>query len=145
MYLHKYATPTSYPDALRSVATSIQPTISPTPSVALAVDSSHTGIDGSDAINIVFGIIGILVALGALVVGIYYGRKQMHNLVRWSYPGIRHWPGSNHRHQRTTGTATGRAPSVGLKVLQTSGGGAAACLLPEAELDVHKSAVQDIV
>ncbi|KAK3641247.1 hypothetical protein LTR56_011487 [Elasticomyces elasticus] len=121
-------------------ATSIQPTISPIPSVALAVDSSHAGIDGSDAINIVFGIIGIIVALGALVVGIYYGRKQMHNLVRWSYPGIRHWPASIDRRSRVAGTVAGTGQSIRPKAVQPSGG--AGYTLSDSRLGTQQAGVQ---
>ncbi|KAK5677910.1 hypothetical protein LTS10_009793 [Elasticomyces elasticus] len=138
MYIKEHATP-----ALDMTTTSIQPTISPISTVPSAVDSSHTGIDGSDAINIAFGIIGVIIAFGALVVGIYYGRKQMHNLVRWTYPSIRHWPASNGRRPHAAGTTAVDIQSHRLKAVQPAVG--AACVLPHPGLDAQKAGVHDIV
>ncbi|KAK5689752.1 hypothetical protein LTR97_012751 [Elasticomyces elasticus] len=122
MYESRTTMITSIRTTFETAAGVTQATPSPTSSAVTAVARNH--IDGSDAINIVFGIIGILVALGALVVGIYYGRKQLHNLGRWTYPGIRHWPVSVYRRPHATGTTAVNIQSHRLKAIQPADGGA---------------------
>ncbi|KAK3618517.1 hypothetical protein LTR56_024603 [Elasticomyces elasticus] len=63
------------------IKTTTSPTLSPTVTI-LAL--SRNGLDQSDAITIVFGIIGAVMAVATIVVGIYFGRRQMlkHNAER---------------------------------------------------------------
>ncbi|KAK4896741.1 hypothetical protein LTR27_005335 [Elasticomyces elasticus] len=75
--------------ATTSTTTSVLPFLSPGPSVVTVFALSRNGLSQSDAITIVFGIIGAVMAVATIVVGVYFGRRQMlkHNT---------NWQGNHH-------------------------------------------------
>ncbi|KAK6414914.1 hypothetical protein LTR81_011452 [Elasticomyces elasticus] len=71
------ATITALRASVRTTTTLLQPTLSPTPSIVTLVALARNGIDQSDTIDIVFEVLGVIIALATLVVGIYFGRRQI--------------------------------------------------------------------
>ncbi|KAK5721073.1 hypothetical protein LTR15_007037 [Elasticomyces elasticus] len=92
MYLAKY-TDAPNPSAVEAYIARQQTTAFPTVPTVTAVLVARNHIDESDAINIVFGMLALLVAIFALFVGIYYGRQQAFRLAgawgQWQWPRLR--------------------------------------------------------
>ncbi|KAK3648134.1 hypothetical protein LTR56_002613 [Elasticomyces elasticus] len=88
MYMAKHIDALSHP-AIEAHTTTLQPCASPMPTrTTILVARNH--IDESDAINIIFGISALVVAIFAIFVGIYYGRQQAQRLsAAW---GQLQWP-----------------------------------------------------
>ncbi|KAK4896739.1 hypothetical protein LTR27_005333 [Elasticomyces elasticus] len=92
MYLAKH-TGAPNPSSVEVHTARLQTTAFPTVPTVTAVLVARNHIDESDAINIVFGMLALLVAIFALFVGIYYGRQQALRLAgawgQWRWPRSR--------------------------------------------------------
>ncbi|KAK3641246.1 hypothetical protein LTR56_011486 [Elasticomyces elasticus] len=97
MYMAKHIDALSLPAVEVHTTTLQQPT-----HTSVLVARNH--IDESDAINIIFGISALMVAIFAIFVGIYYGRQHAQRLgAAW---GQLHWPGAMARRPRVAGADT---------------------------------------
>ncbi|KAK5732749.1 hypothetical protein LTR17_010304 [Elasticomyces elasticus] len=102
---------TSIRPAIMTTTMATYSTPSTTSSAVTMTARNH--IDESDAINIVFGVLALVVAIFALFVGIYYGRQQALRLAgAW---GHLHWP------RLMTRRTTVAGPEVPLARLDHSG------------------------
>ncbi|KAK5689751.1 hypothetical protein LTR97_012750 [Elasticomyces elasticus] len=92
MYLAKHTDALSH-SAVEAYTTTPQPSQLPTAPTGTEILVARNHIDESDAINIVFGMLALVVAIFALCVGIYYGRQQALRLAgawsQWRWPRLR--------------------------------------------------------
>ncbi|KAK3648137.1 hypothetical protein LTR56_002616 [Elasticomyces elasticus] len=99
-------TTTNFRTIVETTATAIYPTVSPISSSATTTTNARNGMDESNAITIVFGILGFFVALAAIVVAVFYGRRQVQRFDQgWRPLGIHYLPGMIHHRPFVAGTA----------------------------------------
>ncbi|KAK4896742.1 hypothetical protein LTR27_005336 [Elasticomyces elasticus] len=91
---------------IRTTAASVHPIPSPTSSTFSTITNARKGMDESNAITIVFGILGFFVALAAIGVAVFYGRRQVQRLDQgWRPFGIHYLPGMIHHRPSVAGNA----------------------------------------
>ncbi|KAK5732753.1 hypothetical protein LTR17_010308 [Elasticomyces elasticus] len=96
--------------SIGTTATAIYPSLSSTSSTFATIP--RKGIDESDAIGIVIQILGVFIALAAIAVAVFYGRRQVQKFDQgWRPFGIHYLPGMTHHHpQPVAGNAIPLGP-----------------------------------
>ncbi|KAK4954600.1 hypothetical protein LTR10_008033 [Elasticomyces elasticus] len=97
---------TSLQMMITASATAIHPTLSPTLSTVAPITNARNGIDESNVLTIVFGILGFFVALAAIAVAVFYGRRQVQRFdAGWRPFGFQYLPGMMHHRPSVAGNA----------------------------------------
>ncbi|KAK5721070.1 hypothetical protein LTR15_007034 [Elasticomyces elasticus] len=102
---------TSLQMMITSSATALHPTLPPTLSTVTTITNASNGMDESNVITIFFGILGFFVALAAIAVAIFYGRRQVQRFDQgWRPFGIHYLPGMMHHRSSVAGNAVPLEP-----------------------------------